>query len=66
MKSILEKELEKEQFEALNKRIKENLPKDLGMPKYTLAAHFDGDEYTEEELDEIRQFAQFVKSKRES
>lgn len=30
----------------------------------TLAAHFDGDEYTEEELDEIRQFAEFVKSKR--
>lgn len=32
----------------------------------TLAAHFDGDEYTEDELDEIRQFAEFVKSKRES
>lgn len=31
-----------------------------------LAAHFDGTEYTEDELDEIRQFAQFVKSKRES
>ena len=30
----------------------------------TLAAHFDGDEYTEEELDEIKQFAEFVKSKR--
>lgn len=30
----------------------------------TLAAHFDGDEYTEEELDEIRQFAEFVKNKR--
>lgn len=30
----------------------------------TLAAHFDGDEYTEEELEEIRQFAAFVKSKR--
>lgn len=30
----------------------------------TIAAHFDGDEYTEEELDEIRQFAEFVKSKR--
>ena len=29
-----------------------------------LAAHFDGDEYTEEELDEIRQFAEFVKNKR--
>lgn len=30
----------------------------------TIAAHFDGDEYTEEELDEIKQFAAFVKSKR--
>lgn len=31
----------------------------------TLAAHFDGSEYTEDELDEIRQFAEFVKNKRE-
>lgn len=30
----------------------------------TLAAHFDGDGYTEDELDEIRQFAEFVKNKR--
>lgn len=30
----------------------------------TLAAHFDGDEYTESEMDEIRQFAEFVKNKR--
>lgn len=30
----------------------------------TIAAHFDGDEYTEEELDEIKQFAEFVKAKR--
>lgn len=30
----------------------------------TIAAHFDGEEYTEEELDEIRQFAEFVKNKR--
>lgn len=30
----------------------------------TIVAHFDGDEYTEEELNEIRQFAAFVKSKR--
>lgn len=29
----------------------------------TLAAHFDGTEYTEEELDEIRQFAEFVKNR---
>lgn len=30
----------------------------------TLAAHFDGDEFTEEELDEIRQFAEFVKNRK--
>lgn len=30
-----------------------------------LAAHFDGDEYTEAELEEIKKFAEFVKSKRE-
>lgn len=30
----------------------------------TLAAHFDGDEYTEDELEQIRQFAAFVKSNR--
>lgn len=30
----------------------------------TIAAHFDGDEYTEDELNEIRQFAAFVKNKR--
>lgn len=29
-----------------------------------IAAHFDGDEYTEDELDEIKAFAEFVKSKR--
>lgn len=31
-----------------------------------LAAHFSGDEYTEDELDEIKQFAEFVKNKRKS
>lgn len=36
---------------------------DIGKPT-TLAAHFDGDEYTEDELDEIRQFAEFVKNRR--
>lgn len=30
----------------------------------TLAAHFDGDEYTEDELAEIHQFAEFVKNRR--
>lgn len=30
----------------------------------TLAAHFDGEEYTEEEIEEILQFVEFVKNKR--
>ena len=30
----------------------------------TLAAHFDGEEYTEEELKEIKQFAEFVKNRK--
>ena len=30
----------------------------------TLAAHFDGDEFTDEELEEIRNFVNYVKSKR--
>ena len=30
----------------------------------TLSAHFDGDEHTEDELDEFKQFAEFVKNKR--
>lgn len=30
----------------------------------TIAAHFDGDEYTEDELDEIKKFAEFVKARR--
>ena len=30
----------------------------------TIAAHFDGDDYTEEEMNEILKFAEFVKAKR--
>lgn len=37
---------------------------DMKQEPTTLAAHFDGDGYTEDELDEIRQFAEFVKNKR--
>ena len=32
----------------------------------TIAAHFDGDEYTEEELEDIRAYAEFVKNRRRS
>jgi len=30
---------------------------------HTIAAHFDGDEFTTEELEEIKQFAAFVKNR---
>lgn len=33
-------------------------------PPQTIAAHFDGDEYTDEELDKIKEFAAFVKASR--
>lgn len=31
---------------------------------HTIAAHFDGDEFTPEELEEIKRYAEFLKSKR--
>ena len=37
---------------------------DISNEPQTIAAHFDGDEYTEEEFDEIKKFAEFIKSKR--
>ena len=40
------------------------LADDSSKKQTTIAAHFDGNEYTEDELDEIRQFAEFVKNKR--
>lgn len=30
----------------------------------TIAAHFEGEEFTDDELDEIRQFAEFVKNRK--
>ena len=32
----------------------------------TMAAHFDGDEYTEAELEDIRAYAEFVKNRKKS
>lgn len=41
-----------------------DLMEDTSEQPITLAAHFDGNEYTPEELEEIKKFAEFVKSKR--
>lgn len=47
-----------------NKSIQELHQPTNTIPGSTIAAHFNGDDFTEDELDEIRQFAEFVKSKR--
>lgn len=37
---------------------------DISDEPQTIAAHFDGDEYTEEELDKIKEYASFIKASR--
>ena len=37
---------------------------DISEEPTTIAAHFDGSEYTEDELEEIKQYAEYIKSKR--
>ena len=49
---------------ALNLSPQELMGWDESEEPQTIAAHFDGDEYTEEELDKIKEFAKFVKSQR--
>lgn len=62
---MAEAEFGKIQAEEFSQKVRDNLPSDFGMPKRpTLAAHFDGDEYTESELEEIKRFAEFVKNNR--
>lgn len=45
-------------------KISDKIKSEIDNKPTTLAAHFDGDEYTEEELEEIKRFAKFVKSQR--
>ena len=62
----MENFLENDDIKIFNKHVKE-VGEAMGLPEEkasTIAAHFDGDEYTEEELEEIKKFAEFVKSKR--
>nr|WP_296039224.1 helix-turn-helix transcriptional regulator [uncultured Enterocloster sp.] len=47
------------------KDFKDDIPDESSsMSNLTVAAHFDGDEFTEEELEDIRKYAEFVKSRR--
>lgn len=51
---------------ALNVSIDVLMTGEPSQPVQTIAAHLDGDVFTPEELEEIRQFAEFVKSKRKA
>lgn len=42
----------------------ERMVAESGYQPTTMAAHFDGSEYTEEELEDIRAYAEFVKNRR--
>lgn len=45
------------------KLVEGNIVKNAETP-ITMAAHFDGDEYTEDELEDIKAYAEFVKNRR--
>ncbi len=73
VKYILENGIEKASYTNVQKICKalgitadelEEMTNGINEEPQTIAAHFDGDEYTEDELDEIRQFAEFVKNRR--
>ena len=75
VKAILERGAEKAGYVNVCKICKalgisadelERMVADQNYEPTTLAAHFDGEEYTEDELDEIKQFAQFVKNRKQS
>lgn len=64
IEQILDEILSEQQKEEFNKKINERLSGDPAYQQTTIAAHFTGDDYTEDELDEIRQFAEFVKNRK--
>lgn len=60
--SIVPEEMNILNKDNIIKLIKSRYNAPLAEPN-VLAAHFDGDEYTDEELEEVRQFAEFVKNR---
>lgn len=72
VKYILENGIEKASYSNVQKickalgitadKLENMVSKDESV--HTIAAHFDGDEYTQEELDKIKEFAAFVKANR--
>jgi len=57
--SLAENFSKEQQLKQLSNNINKNMQQQM-----TIAAHFDSDEFTEEELEQIKKFAEFVKSQR--
>lgn len=54
---------------ALNTTTSYLMDGDIGIqinPPHTMAAHFEGDEFTDDEWDDIKAYAEFVKNRRRS
>ena len=73
VKYIMENGIEKASYTNVQKICKalgitadelENMTMGTQEEPKTIAAHFDGTEYTEDELEEIKQFAAFVKNRK--
>ncbi len=58
--SLADEWYQKQQLKQLSDKIDEK----MADSPITITAHFDGDEFTEEELEQIKKFAEFVKSQR--
>ncbi len=62
--SILEDMLEEQKLNEFNQKLKETLPDQFGKPQITIAAHLEGDEFTEDEVNDILNYIEFVKSRK--
>lgn len=66
IKEFFEDVLEENKTKEITHKVRKLLPEDFGTPTepITLAAHFEGKEFTEEELEEIKNFAEYVKNRK--
>ena len=62
--SILGDMLEEQKLNEFNQKLKETLPDQFGKPEITLAAHLEGEDFTEDEMNDIINYIEFVKSRK--
>ena len=62
--SILGDMLEEQKLNEFNQKLKKTLPDQFGKPEITLAAHLEGEDFTEDEMNDIINYIEFVKSRK--